>query len=884
MLTEHKTLGIWIRMRSVKLLVVSALLLGIVAGWGSARAQEDSTDCPPPTDLGELSSILTASGVWTSGDCDQSQFLENRPGQLFSFRLSAEAEVRIDLTSPERDSIVYLQAEDGRLIDSDDDTGGGVNARIERSLPAGSYQIEASTIGWSNRKDGTFELSLRVVTGCQEVVELGVLEDTLSVDAVWKHFGCESAFRPDRSSQRYRFEVDRATNVQIDLTSPTADSYVYLLDDSGTLLESDDDGGVRFDSRIIRILGAGTYTIEATNWGDRDLKDLQEARYELRIGVADLGPVIKLEAIEAPDRVVLGLPFEIHYRVGNLGDAPLSVLDGSVQMRVRWPYISNWRTDRIGTGDADAPRWDVGASYHTDESVSAFGSESLPQIHPFEAEFTWRVGPTDVMLEALVLDEEGDRLDRHWLTRPIMVLSGIEFDPVTVSVDDVEYEVAAVADERGEVTTEVNPIATEDDAPAAADGETEESSLGDGSNEKAEDELDPEVRARAVYAAGVRTQVLADLGSTIGSLQATAESLYARIPRGGLPLSELPGASAPTLDALVGTLSAAHSETLVDSGFDTQQFQSAEAAEEIVVRAGRAAARRIEQFIRDWDDLLVHGRVLSSAEALQVQAGLGAALHVDARLVDAAVLVLSRRDAEDGWDDAEVSAALAEFGRGVDCDVDAGALSFGDGALRERSAIYGLMLDRAYCGAAEASGEHDLLLSGLDLSANPMIPTPEVTEQPAAAPLVVGVRLLARVLEDGRVEFAVDLSDGERSLPSSRRLPTDATVGRWLRTGPITHDGEEIGRVHARRLANGLVQATYVPSGIGLAATSRWIVPEDAPVDAWLVSGELERGPATSRDDLVQRVGDQAAGAGAAQFGDHLSLLSLIENDLQRNP
>ena len=97
------------------------------------------------------------------------------------------------------------------------------------------------------------------------------------------------------------------------------------------------------------------------------------------------------------------------------------------------------------------------------------------------------------------------------------------------------------------------------------------------------------------------------------------------------------------------------------------------------------------------------------------------------------------------------------------------------------------------------------------------------------------------------------------------------------------YEGDELGRIYARRLGNGLVQATYVPDGADMDTTSRWAVPEDAPVNAWLGSAELERAPGL-RDDLVQRVADQAAGAGTAQFGDHLSLLALIENNLQRNP
>ena len=341
--------------------------------------------------------------------------------------------------------------------------------------------------------------------------------------------------------------------------------------------------------------------------------------------------------------------------------------------------------------------------------------------------------------------------------------------------------------------------------------------------------------------------MLGDFGSMLESLQAQAESLFARVGRGGLPLSDVPNASAPTLGALLGMLNAAHNEALVNVGFDPQHLQSAEAAEEIVVLAGRAAARRIDQIVRGWTPLSEADSVLSSADALQVQTELAFAEQVDARLIGAAVLVLSKRAATDGWSAPDVEAAVSDFAGGIDCEVDAGALDFADGALRLQSPIYGFMLDRAYCGAAAASADHDLLLTGLGLESNPAIPMPEAADEPDAAPVVGASRLLARVLDDGRVEFAVDLTDGERALPARRWLQEDAPPNAWRLTSPVAANGVELGRVHARRLDGGLVQAAFVPTGADRASAARWIVPDDAPVDAWLVSGELERGPAVVR-------------------------------------
>ena len=46
------------------------------------------------------------------------------------------------------------------------------------------------------------------------------------------------------------------------------------------------------------------------------------------------------------------------------------------------------------------------------------------------------------------------------------------------------------------------------------------------------------------------------------------------------------------------------------------------------------------------------------------------------------------------------------------------------------------------------------------------------------------VRIVAMKLEDGRIEFGLEQS-GERILPRARFFPTDADVGRWLKSSPI---------------------------------------------------------------------------------------------------
>ena len=73
-----------------------------------------------------------------------------------------------------------------------------------------------------------------------------------------------------------------------------------------------------------------------------------------------------------------------------------------------------------------------------------------------------------------------------------------------------------------------------------------------------------------------------------------------------------------------------------------------------------------------------------------------------------------------------------------------------------------------------------------------------------------------RRLADGRTEFGFQpppwQPDGAgRILPRSRFFPTNVGVGRWLQSSPVTVDGQEIGRISARLLADGRIEFALVP-------------------------------------------------------------------------
>ena len=127
-----------------------------------------------------------------------------------------------------------------------------------------------------------------------------------------------------------------------------------------------------------------------------------------------------------------------------------------------------------------------------------------------------------------------------------------------------------------------------------------------------------------------------------------------------------------------------------------------------------------------------------------------------------------------------------------------------------------------------------------------------LASSPAAAQDTTGgsddpaVRIVARKLTDGRVEFALQQRSGstwgDRQLPRARFFPTTARVGRWLASSPLDVTAGEV-RIVARKLTDGRVEfALQQRSG------STWgdrqlprarFFPTTARVGRWLASSPL---------------------------------------------
>ena len=240
-----------------------------VSGLGGTAAPGPGTG-----DCGQvIGADGTVSGQWSAG-CDSSVSARGH-ARYYSFSLAQESVVTITLESTDADTYLYLRGGDatsGAFLYENDDDGGITRSKIEETLSAGSYTIEATTYGTG--ETGSFTLSVSGLGGtaapgpgtgdCGQVIGADG-----TVSGQWSA-GCDSSVSARGHARYYSFSLAQESVVSITLESTDADTYLYLRGGDATsgafLYENDDDGGIT-RSKIEETLSAGSYTIEATTYG-----------------------------------------------------------------------------------------------------------------------------------------------------------------------------------------------------------------------------------------------------------------------------------------------------------------------------------------------------------------------------------------------------------------------------------------------------------------------------------------------------------------------------------------------------------------------------------------------------------------------------------------
>ena len=238
---------------------------------------------PEPTPTDECGYNVTADGTlngeWAEG-CE-SQARDGRYARFYSFSLDAEGEVTVTLESDEADTYLYLREGEARsgdfLRENDDHEGSITISRIQEALAAGSYTIEATT--YDAGEPGGFTLTIAGLSSApaQQTTPPpdscgGIVSDDGAITGEWAE-GCDSQTRDGSHARFYSISLEAAGEVTVTLEASDADTYLYLragdAREGDPLHENDDiEAGVNTDSRIVATLEAGTYTIEATTYGE----------------------------------------------------------------------------------------------------------------------------------------------------------------------------------------------------------------------------------------------------------------------------------------------------------------------------------------------------------------------------------------------------------------------------------------------------------------------------------------------------------------------------------------------------------------------------------------------------------------------------------------
>ena len=218
-----------------------------------------------------ITSDGTRDGTWASG-CESTE-RSGRHARFYSFTLEESSEVTITLNSDDADTFLYLregEARSGAFLHENDDDGGTTRSRIQETLAAGSYTIEATT--YAAGETGSFTLTVSGLGAAAPGPGIDPCGQAITVDGsvsgTWAG-GCDSAVSGRGHAHFYTFTLNAGAEVTITLVSSEADTYLYLREGearSGAFLHENDDDGGTTRSRIQETLAAGSYTIEATTY------------------------------------------------------------------------------------------------------------------------------------------------------------------------------------------------------------------------------------------------------------------------------------------------------------------------------------------------------------------------------------------------------------------------------------------------------------------------------------------------------------------------------------------------------------------------------------------------------------------------------------------
>lgn len=210
----------------------------------------------PCTNVRLLGVNQTFNGQLVSTDC---KFSDNTAYQIFGFTVTTTTALEIEMSSPSVDPYLLVVDANQNVLAEDDDSGPANSARVLRLFAPGTYLILANT--YDPNTFGPYTISMKVAPAACSNNRATALPAT--VNAVLNAVN-SCRLNDDSYLDRYDLNLTAKTVMRLDMTSTAIDPYLYILDQNGTPVASDDDGGVGLNSRIDISLAAGRYVVLAS--------------------------------------------------------------------------------------------------------------------------------------------------------------------------------------------------------------------------------------------------------------------------------------------------------------------------------------------------------------------------------------------------------------------------------------------------------------------------------------------------------------------------------------------------------------------------------------------------------------------------------------------
>jgi hypothetical protein len=249
---------------------------------------EETGDFADPGIAAPIGAGETKAGRLETGDAAGPRGLEDH----WTFAGRAGDVVRLDAMSTDFDAYLVLRF-GAMAVDSNDDGGGGQNARILAVLPAtGTYTATVS--GYSEgRSGGRYTLALAMGAPPPPAGRTGRI--ALGQRVVGRLERGDQP-RPDGGFQDvWEFDGRSGQDVTLSLRSAAFDAYLELLDPRGSTVAENDDGfGEGTDSFIAaRLSREGRYRVVVRGYGESEAVGLYELALEAAVPAAPPGRVVE---------------------------------------------------------------------------------------------------------------------------------------------------------------------------------------------------------------------------------------------------------------------------------------------------------------------------------------------------------------------------------------------------------------------------------------------------------------------------------------------------------------------------------------------------------------------------------------------------------------